>query len=94
MKGKDIHPGFLILGTIIVQMGLGTIYTWSLFNQPLVNKFNWELSSVAITFSITSFALAFATLFAGKLQEKWGIRKLIALSGFILGLGLILTSQV
>ncbi|MBV6738403.1 L-lactate MFS transporter [Priestia megaterium] len=94
MKGKDIHPGFLILGTIIVQMGLGTIYTWSLFNQPLVNKFNWELSSVAITFSITSFSLAFATLFAGKLQEKWGIRKLIALSGFILGLGLILTSQV
>ena len=94
MKGKDIHPGFLILGTIIVQMGLGTIYTWSLFNQPLVNKFNWELSSVAITFSITSFSLAFATLFAGKLQEKWGIRKLIALSGFILGLGLILTSQI
>ncbi|MED3971715.1 OFA family MFS transporter [Priestia megaterium] len=94
MKGKDIHPGFLILGTIIVQMGLGTIYTWSLFNQPLVNKFNWELSSVAITFSITSFALAFATLFAGRLQEKWGIRKLIALSGFVLGLGLILTSQV
>ncbi|MCY8232612.1 OFA family MFS transporter [Priestia endophytica] len=94
MKSKDIHPGFLILGTIIVQMGLGTIYTWSLFNQPFVNKFDWELSSVAITFSITSFALAFATLFAGRLQEKWGIRKLIALSGFILGLGLILTSQV
>ncbi|MHA2961194.1 L-lactate MFS transporter [Priestia megaterium] len=93
MEGKSIHPGFLILGTIIVQMGLGTIYTWSLFNQPLVNKFNWELSSVAITFSITSFALAFATLFAGRLQEKWGIRKLIALSGFTLGLGLILTSQ-
>lgn len=94
MKSKTIHPAFLILGTIIVQMGLGTIYTWSLFNQPLVNKFDWELSSVAITFSITSFALAFATLFAGRLQEKWGIRKLIALSGFILGLGLILTSQV
>jgi len=94
MERKNIHPGFLILGTIIVQMGLGTIYTWSLFNQPLVNKFNWELSSVAITFSITSFALAFATLFAGKLQEKWGIRKLIALTGFILGLGLILTSQI
>lgn len=94
LKNKDIHPGFIILGTIIVQMGLGTIYTWSLFNQPLVNKFDWELSPVAITFSITSFALAFATLFAGRLQEKWGIRKLIALSGFILGLGLILTSQV
>ena len=70
-----------MLGTIIVQMGLGTIYTWSLFNQPLVERFGWKLSSVAITFSITSFALAFATLFAGKLQDKWGLRRLIAFAG-------------
>ncbi len=84
----------IVLGTIIVQMGLGTIYTWSLFNQPLVDKFGWQLSSVAITFSITSFALAFATLFSGKLQEKWGIRRLIGTAGIVLGLGLMLSSQV
>ncbi|WP_322905330.1 OFA family MFS transporter [Paenibacillus campi] len=84
----------IVLGTIIVQMGLGTIYTWSLFNQPLVDKFGWQLSSVAITFSITSFALAFATLFSGKLQEKWGIRRLIGTAGIVLGIGLMLSSQV
>nr|WP_188389725.1 OFA family MFS transporter [Priestia taiwanensis] len=75
-------------------MGLGTIYTWSLFNQPLVNKYDWSLNAVAITFSITSFSLAFATLFASKLQEKWGIRKLIMIAGFALGIGLMLSSQV
>lgn len=84
----------IVLGTIIVQMGLGTIYTWSLFNQPLVAKFGWELSSVAMTFSITSFSLAVATLFAGKLQDRWGIRKLISIAGIVLGLGLIASSQV
>ncbi len=93
-SGKPANRWLIALGTIIVQMGLGTIYTWSLFNQPLVDKFGWELSSVAITFSITSFALAFATLFSGKLQEKWGIRRLIGTSGIILGLGLMLSSQV
>jgi MFS transporter, OFA family, oxalate/formate antiporter len=91
---KSVNPLLVVLGTIIVQMGLGTIYTWSLFNQPLEDKFGWELSSVAITFSITSFSLAFSTLFAGKIQEKWGIRKLIMLAGIVLGLGLILSSQV
>ncbi|OWA36919.1 oxalate/formate antiport family MFS transporter [Saccharibacillus sp. O16] len=85
---------WIVIGTIIVQMGLGTIYTWSLFNQPLVNKFGWELGSTAMTFSITSFALAFATLFSGKLQDKFGIRKLIAASGILLGIGLMLSSQV
>jgi MFS transporter, OFA family, oxalate/formate antiporter len=94
MRDKSVNPSLVVVGTIIVQMGLGTIYTWSLFNQPLASKFGWQLSSVAITFSITSFSLAFSTLFAGRLQKKWGIRKLIFLAGLLLGLGLILSSQV
>ncbi|SDX81277.1 OFA family MFS transporter [Paenibacillus sp. PDC88] len=93
MNSKNSNRFLNVLGTIIMQMGLGTIYTWSLFNAPLVSKFGWELSSVSITFSITSFALAFATLFAGKIQEKIGLRKLTAVSGILLGIGLMLSSQ-
>ncbi|MEH7086302.1 OFA family MFS transporter [Neobacillus drentensis] len=94
MKSRTDRRWLIVLGTIIVQMGLGTIYTWSLFNQPLVELFHWKLNSVAITFSITSFALAFSTLFAGKLQDKWGLRRLIGVAGLVLGAGLILSSQV
>jgi MFS transporter, OFA family, oxalate/formate antiporter len=94
MKSNTDRRWLIVLGTIIVQMGLGTIYTWSLFNQPLVELFHWKLNSVAITFSITSFALAFSTLFAGKLQDKWGLRRLIGVAGLVLGAGLILSSQV
>lgn len=94
MKNTSERPWLIVLGTVIAQLGLGTIYTWSLFNQPLVNKFGWQLSKVALTFSITSFALAFSTLFAGKLQDKLGIRKLISIAGIIMGIGLILTSKV
>lgn len=94
MKNTKERRWLIILGTIITQLGLGTIYTWSLFNQPLVNKYGWPLSKVALTFSITSFALAFGTLFAGKLQDKLGIRRLISITGIILGAGLMLTSWV
>ncbi|PFD69161.1 oxalate/formate antiport family MFS transporter [Bacillus cereus] len=93
MKKSAVNPWLVVLGTVIVQMGLGTIYTWSLFNQPLVSKYGWGLNAVAITFSITSLSLAFSTLFASKLQEKWGLRKLIMIAGLALGLGLILSSQ-
>ncbi|MGZ9586626.1 L-lactate MFS transporter [Paenibacillus marinisediminis] len=89
-----VNRWMIVLGTIIVQMGLGTIYTWSLFNQPLADKFGWELSSVSITFSITSFALAFATLFAGKIQDRIGIQRLTMIAGAVLGAGLIASSQV
>lgn len=90
---KNAKRWLIVLGTVIMQMGLGTIYTWSLFNAHLVTKFGWELNSVSITFSITSFALAFATLFAGKLQDRFGLRRLTAAAGIMLGLGLILSSQ-
>ncbi|UCP79796.1 L-lactate MFS transporter [Pectobacterium versatile] len=89
MNTKPVNRGLIVLGTIITQMGLGTIYTWSLFNQPLVDKFGWTLSSVATTFSITSFCLAFATLFAGKFQERIGLRRLTMIAGIALGAGLI-----
>lgn len=93
IDSKSTKRWLIVLGTIIMQMGLGTIYTWSLFNAHLVTKFGWELNSVSITFSITSFALAFATLFAGKLQDRFGLRRLTAAAGIMLGLGLILSSQ-
>ncbi|WP_350237948.1 OFA family MFS transporter [Pectobacterium colocasium] len=89
MNTKPANRGLIVLGTIITQMGLGTIYTWSLFNQPLVDKFGWTLSSVATTFSITSFCLAFATLFAGKFQERIGLRRLTMIAGIALGAGLM-----
>ncbi|MGL5389359.1 MAG: L-lactate MFS transporter [Serratia sp. (in: enterobacteria)] len=94
MNSKPANRSLIVLGTIICQMGLGTIYTWSLFNQPLVDKFHWGLGDVATTFSITSFFLAFATLFAGKLQERFGIRNLTLFSGVLVGLGLIASAHV
>lgn len=94
MNAKPTRRGQIVLGTIIAQMGLGTIYTWSLFNQPLVDIYGWSLSAVATTFSITSFSLAFATLFAGKLQERVGIRRLTLCAGIVLGLGLMASSGV
>ena len=93
MKQTSINSLLIVLGTIIVQIGLGTIYTWSLFNQPLVSKFGWNLNAVAITFSITSF-LYHSQLYLRKVTEKLGLRKLIATAGIVLGLGLILSSQV
>jgi MFS transporter, OFA family, oxalate/formate antiporter len=94
MKTSLDRRWLIVIGTIIVQMGLGTIYTWSLFNQPLVDHFGWKLNSVSLTFSITSLALALATLVAGKLQDKFGIRRLLIGAGIVLGAGLIISSQV
>jgi Nitrate/nitrite transporter len=82
----------ILAGTVIVMIGLGTIYTWSLFNQPIGDKFGWNVGAVAMTFSIMSFALSLSTLSASKIQKKIGIRGLLILSAVGMGTGLALTS--
>ncbi|WP_250672809.1 OFA family MFS transporter [Paraclostridium ghonii] len=94
MENKTNNRLLILLGTIMTQFALGSLYTWSLFNQPLSDRFGWEVSQVSITFSIFSLSLAIGTLFSGKLQEKFGIKKVIGIISFTFGLGIILTAKV
>ncbi|GAE26545.1 oxalate/formate antiporter [Halalkalibacter wakoensis JCM 9140] len=83
---------FVVLGAVLIQLNLGAVYAWSLFNQPLMSKFGWEREDVVVTFSITIATFALATIFAGRLQDKIGPRWVASIGGVMLGLGLILAS--
>lgn len=83
----------VVLGAIIIQINLGAVYAWSLFNQPLIDKFGWAREDVVVTFSITIATFALATIFAGRLQDKIGPRWVATIGGLLLGIGLILASQ-
>ncbi|MDE5413625.1 L-lactate MFS transporter [Alkalihalobacterium chitinilyticum] len=83
----------VVLGAVIIQINLGAVYAWSLFNQPLIDKFGWAREDVVVTFSITIATFALTTIFAGRLQDKIGPRWVATIGGFLLGVGLILSSQ-
>jgi len=61
-----------LLGTIITQFALGSVYTWSLFNAQLSDKLGEPVSQVAFAFGLLSLSLAVASSMAGKLQERFG----------------------
>jgi MFS transporter, OFA family, oxalate/formate antiporter len=83
----------IIIGVILVQSCVGTIYTWSLFNYPLMDEFGWSENEVVLTFSIATFIFAFSTILAGRLLDKFGPRIVISLGGLFYGGGLMLVSQ-
>ncbi|MGL4990540.1 MAG: L-lactate MFS transporter [Sarcina sp.] len=87
------NRSIILIGTILAQIGLGSLYTWSLFNTPLAKLNGFTLEQVVLSFSITSFSLAIGTLFAGKLQDLLGIKVITCLCGIILGLGLIIAPR-
>ncbi|WP_053957648.1 L-lactate MFS transporter [Inediibacterium massiliense] len=92
MTKKYIHPWLVVLGAICIQISIGAIYSWSLFNQPLMDQFNWTKNQVILTFSIAIFTFAFSTIFSGKLQDKLGPKIVATIGGLLYGGGLTLAS--
>ncbi|MRS17975.1 oxalate/formate antiport family MFS transporter [Enterobacteriaceae bacterium RIT692] len=82
-----------LIGTIITQFALGSVYTWSLFNGPLANKLDAPISEVAFSFGLLSLGLAIASSLAGKLQERFGVRNVTIGAGILMAVGFWLTAH-
>lgn len=93
MKSKVNNRWLVLFGAILLQICMGAIYSWSLFNQPLMDKFGWDKSAVVLTFSIAIFFFALSTLISGRLQDKKGPRLVATIGGLLYGAGLMLSSQ-
>ena len=84
---------FTLAGTVMAQFALGSVYTWSLFNSPLASKLDEPISQVAFSFGILSLALAFASSISGKLQDRFGVKKVTIGAGLLLGASLLLSAH-
>lgn len=92
-KERVMNRWIVVFGAVLIQLCLGAVYAWSLFNQPLVEKFNWEPADVVFTFSITILVFSIFTIIAGKIQDKIGPRWVATAGGILLGVGIMLSSQ-
>lgn len=90
MRNKN---GLIVLiASLAIQLVMGTIFMWSLFNIPFVEKFGWEKGAVVFTFSVMIFFFTFSAIFGGRLQDKYGPRKIATLGSILFGAGVILSS--
>ncbi len=93
MRKKVLNRWLVVLGAVLLQLCIGAIYSWSLFNQPLMDKFGWSKNETVLTFSIAIFVFAFTTIFSGRLQDKIGPKKIATIGGMLYGTGLFLASK-
>lgn len=82
----------MVLGAVLVQLCIGGVYTWSLFNQPLADAYGWDSNSVYLAYSMIIFIFALATIVSGRLQDKIGPRKVATIGILLYSIGLMLTS--
>jgi len=72
-----------VVGGLLMNLALGSLYAWSVFVAPLEKEFGWKRAdtSAVFTWAVVVFAIAF--IVAGRLQDKLG-PFFISLTGCIL----------
>jgi OFA family oxalate/formate antiporter-like MFS transporter len=86
-KGRWI----LILLGFIINLCLGSVYAYSVFNVPVRNLFNIGAFESGLPFMVFIAFFAGIFPFSGRLLEKIGPKKLGMIGGAIVGLGWILS---
>lgn len=82
---------WVVLGALVIQVSLGAVYIWSVFQTPLKSFFkDWTETQVTLPAQIVLAAFALAVIFGGRLQDRFGPRIIATVGGVILGCGLVL----
>lgn len=97
--GMDVERGrwLLVLAGMAINLCLGSIFSWSVFVQPVKDFFTVEGFRVSenqalMPFSIFFAALSITMLFAGRAIEKFGPKRTCLAGGILTGLGWIISS--
>ena len=88
---KVMNRWWVVVGALIIQISLGAVYIWSVFQTPLKRAFpTWTEGNVTLPAQVVLAVFALAVIFGGRFQDKLGPRRVATLGGVILGVGLIL----
>ena len=72
---------------LLVMTILGTVYSWSLFTQPLIAGFGWSNTTTTWTFALAIFFLGLGAVAGGRWQDRVGPRKVVLAGVALWGLG-------
>ena len=73
MNGQEhLNRWWRVVGGLLMNLALGTLYAWSIFVAPLEKEFGWKRADVSTVFSIVVLVFALSFVVAGRIQDKKG----------------------
>lgn len=77
---------------LAVQIGLGTVYSWSVYRKPLSEQYGWSITEVTLTFSILIVIAGLTAFLGGLWMRRVGPRRVAVSAGILYGGGVALSS--
>ncbi len=93
-EGKTPNRWLPVVGALLIQLALGSVYAFSIFTGPLSETLGYSRTSFYILgiFGTALAVFAVTMIFAGRLQDKIGPRVVATLGGLVFGAGYVVAS--
>ncbi|HSW58196.1 MAG TPA: MFS transporter [Dehalococcoidales bacterium] len=83
----------VLVSSVLIQMCLGGLYAWSTFVPSLRNDYDLTTAQTQLIFGLMIAVFTVVMNFAGRMQEKWGPRPVVIISGILFFSGYLVASQ-
>jgi MFS transporter, OFA family, oxalate/formate antiporter len=75
---------------VVMQLGLGAVYAWSVFREPLSNHYGTGITEVNVAFFLAILLIGFAAFVGGRWMQRSGPRIVAITGGVFYGVGVFL----
>jgi len=82
----------LFLGIVCMAMIANLQYGWTLFVNPIVDKYGWTKAAVQVAFTIFVLTETWLVPIEGYLVDRFGPRPVVLVGGILCGIGWVLNS--
>ena len=93
---RTFYYGWVIVAACAVTLLIhsGIMYSYGIFFKHLIDEFGWSRAATSGVHSLFMVSHGSFAIVIGWLVDRFGPDKVMSVCGFIMGLGLVLTSQV
>src|SRR5512142_231128 len=88
-----LNRWYRVIGALLMNLSLGSLYAWSFFVAPLEKEFGWNRAQTSWTFTIAIFVFGVSFVAAGRMQDKVGPFPVSIIGSIALGLAFLLASR-
>jgi MFS family permease len=79
---------------VIIAVGFGALFSLSVFFIPIAEATKWNRAAISTVALLNWLALGAGSFVWGGLSDRFGARSIALVGGFVLGFGLVASSQV